>query len=434
MRAAVLVLIVLAAAAVAAQPQPVPIIPVPATNLRAVSSPIPTQCAPTPRIDPAALWQPLVRMSPQERANGEMVITANAAEARKVEALWNRGEYDAAIAVLQRWSETADLRHVSVGFNWRVPIQSPQDDWGANVRVGTRDSAYLVAFDRENSTGNLLVSSVCRAGDATDWVVDLSTDGGSNWTETYSSSWIGPSAAKDLEITGSAGFEYAVIPFGTIPDSAYCYRINATTGALAKLPDSTWHKTVLATSLLNDTIDDVAICATDDQYPGSEIYVVGGTRQHAIDAGYTDDQGANWSRYTALLDFFWGGLDYCYNHNNAAGDRYVFFSCLYRLSDTLYPAYAYFDTVWNPRYIALHTHAQGAQTTAIAAWKDTLFLAYPHVTATGTTVRCSFASLKPRPRRGWFARGLALRIRPPSIWRATSRITTRCRASAWTPS
>ena len=384
MRLAVLVLIVLAAA-VAAQPRLVPVIPVPVTNNRAVSPPAPLVCAPTPRIDSSALWRSLTRMSPQERANAELVITANSPAAREIEATWNRGEYDAAIGALQRWAGRADLRHVLVGVNWRVPVQAPEADWGPNVRVGGRDSAYCLAFDRDNSTGNLIVASACLDSGNTSFVVDLSTDGGSTWAETHYGYWIGAAAVRDLEMAGSAGFEYLVCNFGTIPDSAYCYRINAATGAFAKMPDSTSHKTVLATSVPGDTLVEIAICSSDDQYPGAALYVVGGTRQHAVVAGYSYDQGVTWGLYTAVPDLYWYGLDYCYN----AGGRYVFFSCMYNRADTLYPAYAYYDTVWNARYIAMPT-SPGiyAPSTGIAAWRDTIFMVYSYFTSAGAAVRC----------------------------------------------
>ena len=396
MRFAVLVLAVFAAAAVAVVPQSVTVVPVPVTTLRAAAPPLAFPvCTPVPRIDPAALWQPLVRMSPQERANGELLIGARSPEAREATALWNRGEYDAAIVVLQRWAEQVDLRHIYVGFNWRVPVQAFGADWGTNVRVGTRDSAIRIAFDRNNSTGNLMVASACLDSGNTSLIVDLSTDGGSTWAETHYGYWNGAAEVRDLEMAGSAGFEYVAHILATIPDSAFCYRFNAATGALALMPDSTLRKTVLKTSVSGDTLDEVAITSSDDQLPGWEIEVVGGTRQHLVEAGYTSDQGVTWGSNAALpYPFFWGGLDYCYNQFDTTGprSRYVAFSCLFYDGSTYHLGYAYYDTSWHGYYIAAPTLPQGnASTTGIAAWQDTFVLAYQHVTATGVAVRCLFS-------------------------------------------
>jgi len=379
-RTVVLILTGMAVAAFAAEPRIVPVGPISRTINQAVSV--------SPPVDPAALWQPLVRMSPQERANGQMFITANSPEARAVEAIWNHGEYDAAIAALQQWAEGANLRRVYVGFNWRVPIQSAGADWGPNVRVGTHESAYRVAFDRENSTGNLLVSSVCYAGANTNFIVDLSTDGGLSWTETHAGYWVGDTIIRDLEMTGSAGYEYVAHIHRLASDSAFCYRVDAATGHQVKMPDSSWYKTVLQTSVANDTIEEVAICDWDDQMAGADLYVVGGTAKHSVEAGYSGDQGYGWYLYTALDSFYWGGLDYCFNRNKGV-DRYVFLSCLYYTDSTYFPAVAYYDNSWHGRNLPMPTGSLGSlQTTGIAAWKDTIFLAYLHGTATGAMVRC----------------------------------------------
>ena len=395
MRTAVLILTVVAVAALAAEPQLLPVVPVPAVHdMAAAVTPLPLMSSPTAPVDPAALWRPMVRMSPQERANAQLTITANSREVREIEAMWNRGQYDAAIAALQQWAEGADLRRVCVGFNWRVPIQSSAADWGINVRVGTRDSAYRVCLDRDNTTGNLLVTSICFAGDNTDLVADLSTDGGSTWTETYSGGWIGASAVNDMEMTGSGGFEYVTILFSTIPDSAYCYRFNAATGAAVRMPDSTNGNMVLKTSVANDTIEEVAFCDWDDEHAAGDLYLLGGTAKHMIEAGYSGNNGLNWSPYTAVADFYYGGLDYCYNHYDSLGtDRYVFFSCLTKSGGNLYPGCGYYTNDWHTLYIDLPTQALGStQTTGITAWHDTIFLIYPHQTATGTAIRCCVSS------------------------------------------
>jgi hypothetical protein len=394
-RTVVLILTGIAVAAIAAEPQLVPVVRVPQANNRAVvNAPASAVCISTPSIDPAAVWQPLIRMSLQERANAELAIAANSPETREVEAMWNRGEYEAAIAALQRWAERTDLRQVYVGFNWRVPLQSSAADWGTNVRVGTRDSAIRMAFDRENSTGNLMVASACLDSGQTDLVVDLSTDGGSTWAETHFGYWTGDSVVRDLEMAGSAGYEYVACLLTSTPDAAICYRFDAATGAWVNMPDSTLSKVILQTSLPNDTLDQVAITSSDDQYAGMEIEVVGGTRQHMVEAGYTADQGANWGLYTALpYPFYWGGLDYCYNQYDSAGwKRYVMFSCLYNDGSEYRPGYAFYDSTWHGFYMLTPTLSSGSTwTSGIAAWKDTVVIAYPHVTATGTAVRCYYS-------------------------------------------
>ncbi len=390
MRTAVLVLFVFAAVAVAAESQPVPGVPVPFTNSR-MAPPRPALSSPTPGSDPSALLQPLLQMSPEERANAELTITTNSPEATQIEVLWNRGDYDAAISELRQWAGRADLRHVYVGFNWRVPIRSAQPSgWGPNIRVGTRDSAYLAAFDQENSTGHLLATSACLAGTNTDLVVDLSTDGGLTWSETHSGFWSFPAALKDLEMTGTNGYEYVVYLLTAAPDSGTCVRFDAATGTAAKMPDSSDYKIVVKTSLPADTLDEVAITSSDDQNPGQMINVVGGTRKHVVEAGASIDQGASWTLSTAVSNFYWGGLDYCFNHYNLPRrDRYVFFSCLVNRGDTMFPGYAYFDTIWTALRIPLPSFRPfGKPTTGIAAWRDSIALAFLQQTGSGTMTRC----------------------------------------------
>jgi len=385
-RFAVLVMIVFAAAANAAEPQLVPIVRVPTTNKRTLTSPAaPAASRPAPSIDPTAFLEPLVRMSAQERANAMLVVTADAPEVKAAVGLWNRGEFEPAIAALQDWARRADLRRVRLGFNWRVPIQTPATDWGANVRVGVHDSAYLVAFDRNNATGNLVVFSVCYGGDLTRLKLSLSTDAGLTWNETYSGLTIGYAAVTDLELAGSGGFEYAVFTTYWAPDSASCARFDAATGNQAMMPDSTPEKIVLSSLVHEDTIKEVSVCTADDQYPGSAIYVIGGTAGHSVVAGYSYDQGASWGTYTAVDSFYWGGLDYCYN----PGERYVLFSCLTEWQGNLYPGLAFYDTMWHMSYYPVVTDTPTPPiTTDVAVWYDTLFLVYPHTTATGTIVRC----------------------------------------------
>ncbi|HTW91915.1 MAG TPA: hypothetical protein VMH22_09420 [bacterium] len=391
MRTLVLILTSIVVVTLAREPQLVPAVRIPHCNSRTLSNQSPPLvCIPRPTVDPAELVAPLTRMSPEERANGRMFITATAPEAREVEALWNRGDCDAAIAALRQWAERTELRNTYVGFNWRAPIAPSAAGWGANVRVGSRDSAYLVCFQRDNATGNLLIASACRDGANTDLIVDLSTNGGSTWNETHYGFWTGQALIRDLEMTGSAGFEYVAYLHSWVPDSCYCLRLNAATGAYAKMPDSSTGKTILATSRVGDTLDQIAITSSDDQIPGWEIEVVGGTRQHAVEGGFTVDQGANWILYAALDSFYWGGLDYCYNHyDSLVANRYVFLSCLTKHSGTFYPGYAFYAGGWVPVYLIVPMDSLGVtQTTGITAWRDTIALAYSRTAGSGCVVTC----------------------------------------------
>jgi hypothetical protein len=343
-----------------------------------------TQPVPTRR-GQSAPWLALEQLATAERANAEIHIepgTAGAdASVREVERLWNTGSYGTAIEQLRALAGSFDLRYAFVGINWRKPVPTAMtDDWGANVRVGNRDSAYCTAFDRNAVNGNLLVGLLRHAGAQTNINVNLSTDGGTTWAETFDGNWSSGTPPSDLEgvCTGTAFF--VAYPYPDINQVA-CLKFDAANGQWIQFPSGAWADTVFSTAPAQVT--EIAMCSAEEMWPGQRVYAFARTDGDSLLYAWADGTGQPWHRYPTNIDWCSGGMIDCgVNTGFSTGGNWLWASFMYkRTPDTLHPAFASMEDstgTWHASWINNLPTTANPGVTSLAAWKDTALIAYTH--------------------------------------------------------
>jgi len=128
-------------------------------------------------------------------------------QAAGVEDLWNSGRHSEAIVALEDLEGSGGVFGVMI--SWRHPIAAPQKLWYEDARIGTRTGGADAALDYDPDTGNLLALIVWDLG----WSMNISTDGGVSWAETYYWSGVWPAVA-DMAVSG----DFAWVGYSTLAD------------------------------------------------------------------------------------------------------------------------------------------------------------------------------------------------------------------------
>lgn len=178
----------------------------------------------------------LANMPIEDKLNAEMRLLLNHTDdpeahriAREFESLWNSGNFDEALERYSELGEVTDLNKVLIGHKWREPIVTHNlDKMSDNYRVGTRDSVYVVNYDVQRSTGNILAILLLRGdGYVSRMTVNFSDDGGVTWYETF---WIASTGSTlldaDCAIYGNHGLA-TLINLGTY---ILAYKIDMSNG------------------------------------------------------------------------------------------------------------------------------------------------------------------------------------------------------------
>ena len=342
--------------------------------------------APDPEIGPP-LSQYLENMNGADRANAqirfELLGPADddlVARTEQIEELWNGGASDEALAALQDLEAVGDGSKVAVGISWRTPKPvSPAPDFGTDVSCESRGDVAETTLDYHAASGNLYAVTRMRTGGTAQWAVNRSTDDGATWTETYA--WISVTPVSDVSAAVQGNYLYiayapedalAGVPIqarmrrtfssGTI-DSIYFWVEIFDEGVEIK-------ELVLSSNAdeVNDFLRHVAILAD------------GTLTWH-----WSNDAGATFNTYaggTGVTDAA-GSLDATYNEGYLTYHTFVSFR---DTSDNL--------SVWMKPYGTAPTrvnidsvHPTSPTTTGIAAYQDTILVAFVYNYALGPGVR-----------------------------------------------
>jgi hypothetical protein len=336
------------------------------------------------RTGAATPWVALERLTPAERANARIHIepgTPGVEDAvRAIERPWNSGDYDEALAQFRNLGGSHDLRNAFVGINWRTPIPTlVTEDWGPNVRVGNRDSVYCMAFDCNSVNNNLLVALLRRYGAVTHLNFELSTDGGTSWTETFDGNASGMTPPGYLEAVCTGAHFYVTYP---VPDLniVVCLKVDASNGQMVQFPSGAWADTVFRPA--PDTITEIAMCSAEEEWPGQRVCAFARTTRDSLLYAWADSTGQPWTRDGTNVNWCTGGMiDCAVNTGYPSGGNWLWASFMYkRAADTLCPALAWMDDstgTWHAAGMPEPTTVISG-TSSLAAWHDTLLMAYTH--------------------------------------------------------
>jgi hypothetical protein len=211
--------------------------------------------------------------------------------------------------------DLTDLNEASIGTTWRDPLQTPeQPDWDTDVRIGTRDSIYVNAFDLHNASGNLFAILLLQGdGWTTRWVVNFSTDGGATWSETYN--WGAGYHINYLSATVVSNHCYVAFSRGSNQDQAFLYRFKVSDGQREDFGNGSAYITVFTTTS-PESIQEVAITSNQDDY-NNRLYYFGLTSDGIIRYCWDDQNALSWDEiFTGVVDAD-RGLDACFNQGSS---------------------------------------------------------------------------------------------------------------------
>lgn len=324
-----------------------------------------------PIANPAPAWQRLEAMSPAERANAVIQLERSGEEARLIEALWNSRRCDEALARLRQ------LDPGEIGVCWREPVPAPETDWGQPIQVSTRDSILEVKLDADTVTGNLFCALRYMSGTGYYWSINISTNGGTTWAETYE--WFASYLIPSISLVVVAG--HAFVGYcRTGADQVAMRRFLATNGTSVNFPSGGAFFTI-GTTTSPDTIMEIALASNAD--PGNNrIYAFYNTRSNlsrvvgfATDDFDTFDFNNEPAEVEKGLDVEWNyypsGHPLVFSFVNPAGNVRVYG----------YDASSAIDTLYNGGQLSNGPY------TALAAWKDTVLVVFDQQRTTVTQTR-----------------------------------------------
>jgi hypothetical protein len=328
-------------------------------------------------------WAGLEGLADAERANAlihvEPGLDAAAPGVREVEHLWNSGNHAEALDKFRDLGKTLDLRHSFVGINWRDPLPTlSTDDWGPNVRVGSRDSIYTTAFDRNAVNGNLLVAALRHLGAETHINFNLSTDGGASWAETFEGYWSGGTPPPDLAGTSTGPHFFLAYPYPDLHQTL-SLRIDASNGQWIPFPSGAWADTVFNTP--GAQVTEVSMCSAEELWPGLRVYAFGRTDGDSLLYAWSDSTGQPWNRWGTTVNWCNGGKLDCAVNAGYSNHNWLYVSWMYnRVADTLHPAILWQDDTlgqWHGFWIS-NLPTTYSLNTSLGAWRDTVLMAYTH--------------------------------------------------------
>jgi hypothetical protein len=331
--------------------------------------------------EPGPVWTVLEALTPEERANAVIRFDlgpgspAAWAEAAAIEDLWNSGQYESAIERLHGIGNFHDPQDIDVGMSWREPIPTIiGTDWEDNVRVGNRDSVYEIELDRNNRTGNLFLASVRDGGTYSYVNVYMSTDAGNSWSETYNAA-VAQSYINSIGAVSNGSHFYVGYTRNPNLTLGRVMRFDADSGNQVRFPNDSLFRTMFQADA-NDSIQEIAMISADDEFPATRMYAMGCTEDRKLEFAYTDSLANSWPEVATNVGWCDGGLSFVYNPHYDTGDRFIWASWIYERTDTLWNVGVwYHDTLpygfyINPAFEKTYTN------TSIAAWKDTILIAY----------------------------------------------------------
>ena len=330
----------------------------------------------TPGVPPSAriILEP---MNPAQRANARISVEFESLDAevialgREVEMLWNSGRFDEALAQLDNLEARVGLGRVAVSVSWRTPVPTLRTDlWGDDVRIGDRDSNTFVAFDIDRASGNLFAVLLSTVGPSHRWSINISTDGGSAWAQTFARSTTYPMGAVSVSVLTN----YCYVAFDGYASAnrhVVLRRFRVSNGEDTVF--SNGEDQILAyTAGAGDSIKEISLVSNAD-YSRTRLFYVALMHSGALKYIWSDSLAVDWDTAPATgVTNASHALDACTNEGY----------------DSTFIWISYYDTADSLRIIGRRgtgfrnfwTKAcgSGGRSTSIGAYHDTLLCAYDY--------------------------------------------------------
>lgn len=333
------------------------------------------------------VWEHLAAMSPAERANAEISVElpqsapAEAQElARAIDREWNAGRFEAALRLFAELGRMVNPRDVAVGCSWREPIPTVGADWGSDVRVGNRDSIERIQLDIHRASGHLFAVVLYQEGSGWNWAVNLSTNGGTSWSETYN--WNANYRLRSVNATVLGGDCYIAYSASNPNLDLRLRRVYATDGSPHVFQGGLLYVTI-ATYTGADSIQEIAACSNQDFF-NNRVYVLPLLYSGKLQYWWDDTAAVSWDSTPAIgVTNALHGVDAC---TNEGGDS-TFIWVSYVATDNAAKIRGRRGTGWREFYSYPSDPLPGNANTAVGAWKDTVMYAFLFQGGAATHVR-----------------------------------------------
>ena len=310
-------------------------------------------------------WKILENLNPSEKGNAiiELELDDKASEisnqeARLIEAKWNEGNYNEAVALLK---ECPDLYYASIGIQWKKP-EFRSVKWENDVQIGTRDSIIDIAFDVDTVTGHLFTALLYRTGSVYKFCINMSTDTGMTWAETYN--W---TANPTYEIDIDA------VVYGDYLYLAYTYT-NNTEGRMRRFytSDGTSDGVYGNVTVIDEgtALREIALASTNDYTPANVFYFAI-MEDDSLRYYYSNSVVSSWYSLKPEIGNADRGLDACFD---PPGTGSFVWASYVGTDDSLYAVARGPWEYYNLYYFGTNSNAK----TSIAAYKDTVIVFYPY--------------------------------------------------------
>jgi len=305
----------------------------------------------------------------------EPINPVDEAAASAIDSNWRFGDYEAAFDRLRTLE--SEGRVVGVGIDWGAG-GAPLKDWTQDKRVGgTRTEAQNLNLDFHAASENLF--SVIRWGSTTGtsaWTVNLSTDYGETWTETYTfASGVG---LINVAATVAADFVYIAYVAGNATDEARLRRASAITGGI----DYGFGYVVVVDGGAS-SVEEVSLAANPDDFD-NRIYYFALLDDNTLH--YLWDEAIDGQTFTEVPfpssaegEF---GLDATYIHNGTCGD---IIAVSYAGTDSSIHVWLRNETTWSD--FVVQGSSGSHRRTSISAYGSMVLTAFEYPYPTGNGVR-----------------------------------------------
>ena len=226
-------------------------------------------------------------------------------ELKKAESLWNSGNFEDAIALI---NEIEQKQEVFLGISWKDPLYTADVKWGNDISV-TPSSYDISRIELAKAMGNdnLFIIALGQDGGTYKWWIFMSSDGGYSWAQTYE--WFSASPIADVDLAEMPdGYVYIAYGYTT---NARVRRVDENTGNI----DAGFGYVDAFVS--PDTLTEVNI--EPNRYPGNlELYYGSIDQSGNLLWYYSSDSGHTWNDYSPGITNAERGLDMDYGYLSSA--------------------------------------------------------------------------------------------------------------------
>jgi hypothetical protein len=315
-------------------------------------------------VSPGSGSEMLKQLEPELRANALIELEpfgdldqAHLLQAADVENLWNAGRHREAVERLDELEASGSI--VAVGLSWKRPIVIDTKMVYPDVRIGSRTGGAAAALDFDAETGNIFAMIVWSVG----WSMNISTDGGASWAETYYYSVF--QTIADMTVSG----DFAWVGYSADGDayqSSRFRRFDVATG----LHDDVYSFQIVADEAPN-TMVEIAVVGNAPDYNDRIYMAYLLDEDHTIHFWWATLAGTSFAEVSPAVADAASSLDLCWNSATSSGYRRWI---SYLSTGGSVRIWRSSGDAWNPEVSWTFTGV-GART-AISAYADNVYCAF----------------------------------------------------------